>query len=178
VFDVDELVSQCREALAEPQPLLAVKEVVARAVSAPGDVEAALGPPTAGQLTALHRSDDLTVLHVVWPPGVRLFPHDHKMWAANGIYGGHEDNTLFRRVAPGGPIEPSGGRQLDAGDVILLGDDAIHAVTNPRRTWTGAIHVYGGDYFAVPRSQWDPDTLVEEPFDVERVRQVLSQPPG
>jgi hypothetical protein len=35
---------------------------------------------------------------------------------------------------------------------------------------TGAIHVYGGDFFeAVPiRSEWDPETLVELPYNVEK----------
>jgi predicted metal-dependent enzyme (double-stranded beta helix superfamily) len=33
----------------------------------------------------LHRSDDLTILQIVWAPGMRLFPHDHDMWACIGI---------------------------------------------------------------------------------------------
>ena len=33
---------------------------------------------------------------------------------------------------------------------------------------TGAIHVYGGDFFNEPRSEWDSETLVEKPYDVER----------
>jgi hypothetical protein len=33
--------------------------------------------------------------------------------------------------------------------------------------------VYGGDYFATPRSQWDPQTLEETEFDVEQVKRVL-----
>ena len=52
--------------------------------------------------------------------------------------------------------------------MALLGDDTIHAVANPRRTHTGAIHVYGGDFFTQPRSEFDPETLEEIPYDVER----------
>jgi len=34
---------------------------------------------------------------------------------------------------------------------------------------TGAIHVYGGDFFnPARRSEWDPETLLEGPFDPER----------
>ena len=33
---------------------------------------------------------------------------------------------------------------------------------------TGAIHVYGGDFFAAERSEWDPETLLEERYNVER----------
>ena len=51
-------------------------------------------------------------------------------------------------------------------DVCLLGDDTVHAVTNPTSEFAAAIHVYGGDFFTQPRSEWDPDTFEERPFDV------------
>jgi predicted metal-dependent enzyme (double-stranded beta helix superfamily) len=38
-------------------------------------------------------------------------------------------------------------------------------VTNPIARLTGAIHVYGGDFFAMARSEWDPETLTEQPYD-------------
>ena len=44
-----------------------------------------------------------------------------------------------------------------------LGQDIIHSVTNPIPRLTGAIHVYGGDFFAIERSEWDPETLAEGP---------------
>ncbi len=171
MFAVDEFVAGCREALGETQPSLAVKEAVEQAVSDPAAIDAALGHARTGDLRCLHRSPDLTVLQIVWPPRVVLFPHDHGMWAVNGIYGGAEDNQFFRRH--GSTIERAGGKRLDEGTVGVLGRDAIHSVTNPRDGYTAAIHVYGGDYFATPRSQWDPATLVEEPFDVEAVRHLL-----
>jgi predicted metal-dependent enzyme (double-stranded beta helix superfamily) len=173
VFDIDAFVSECRAALREATPAVAVKELVERVIAQPGDLDAALAPPARGGLRTLHRSQDLTVLQLVWPPHVVLFPHDHRMWAANGIYGGGEDNTFYRRADTG--IRISGGRRLAAGDVALLGADAIHAVTNPHDSYTAAIHVYGGDYFATPRSQWDPDSLQEQPFNVEDVRRTLDE---
>ena len=39
----------------------------------------------------------------------------------------------------------------------------------------GAIHVYGGDFFATPRSEWDPDTLAEKSLDVEHTKRVLAE---
>jgi predicted metal-dependent enzyme (double-stranded beta helix superfamily) len=164
-------VGDCEAAVRESQPSLAVKEVLARAIAAPSDIDRALGDTTKWEMRSLHRSSALTVLQFVWPPGVELFPHDHRMWAAIGIYGGGEDNTFFRRVPEG--LVVSGGRQLRAGEVTLLGDDVIHAVANPSRAYTAAIHVYGGDYFGTHRSQWDPTTLREEPFDADAVRRVL-----
>jgi predicted metal-dependent enzyme (double-stranded beta helix superfamily) len=173
VFDVDAFVSDCRAALREAQPALAVKETLQRALSSPTRIDEALGAPARGGVVTLHRSDDLTVLQIVWPPRVSLFPHDHQMWAANGIYGGREDNTFYRRGPDG--IVVSGGKSLDAGDVVVLGRDAIHSVVNPAPTYTAAIHVYGGDFFATPRSEWDSETLAEEPFDIEHLKRVLAE---
>ena len=42
--------------------------------------------------------------------------------------------------------------------------------TNPIPRLTGAIHVYGGDFFGtVPnRSEWDPESLLEQPYNIEK----------
>ena len=165
MFDLDEFVAECVAAGAESEPRQAIREVLARTVSRPREVEAAL-PATRAEIERLHVSDDLTVIKVVWAPGMRIFPHDHRMWAAIAIYGGQEDNTFFRRSPEG--VVRSGGKELHERDVALLGDDTIHAVANPRRTYTGAIHVYGGDFFTQPRSEFDPETLEEMPYSVER----------
>lgn len=172
MFDVDEFVTDCRAALAERHPALAAKEVLERALARPSEVDAALGAPERGGIITLHSSKELTVLQVVWPPRVALYPHEHRMWATNGIYGGREDNTFYRRIPHG--IVASGGKELDIGQSVVLGSDAIHSVANPRASYTAAIHVYGGDYFATPRSQWDPETLAEQPFDVEHLKRVLA----
>ena len=170
MFDVDEFIKDCQDALAENEPRRAVREVLGREVSAASSVADALEHHHAG-ITPLHRSDTLTILNVVWGPGMELLPHDHRMWAAIGIYAGQEDNAFYRRQ--GNTIVDSGGKQLRESDVLLLGDDAVHAVTNPLHSYTGAIHVYGGDFFAEGRSQWNPSTKLEEPFDFDLVAQLF-----
>jgi predicted metal-dependent enzyme (double-stranded beta helix superfamily) len=166
VFDLDEFIKDCEQALTENDSRRAVRELLDRTVSNPSPVAAALEHQGAG-LNLLHRSDTLTILNIVWPAGMKLLPHDHQMWAAIGLYAGVEDNVFFRRQ--GATITTSGGKELHESDVLMLGDDAIHSVTNPRRSQTRAIHVYGGDFVAQPRSQWDPVTMTEEPFDLDRV---------
>jgi predicted metal-dependent enzyme (double-stranded beta helix superfamily) len=126
------------------------------------------GKPPSGWLDIWYLSPTLTVLNAVWPPGMSLYPHDHRMWAAIGIYGGQEDNTFFRRTD--GRLVQSGGKDLREGEVVLLGDDTIHAVHNPLGQYTAAVHVYGGDFVNTARSQWDPETLNEEPYDLATVR--------
>jgi len=60
--------------------------------------------------------------------------------------------------------------------VLLLGQEVIHAVHNPSHsTYTGAIHVYGGDFVGTPRSQWDPTTLEEQPYDLDAVQRQFDQ---
>ena len=171
MFDVERLVEECRAGLGESAPEVAVKAVVARAMAQPADVERALGTPTMAQITTLHHSPELTILNVIWAPGMAVYPHDHRMWAVIGLYGGREDNVFYRRTTHG--LQAAGSKPIEARGVALLGTSIIHAVTNPLRQFTGAIHVYGGDFFAVARSEWDPTTLQERPYNVERTRQVF-----
>jgi len=174
MFDLDRFIADCRAAVAADPSHKLVREVVERAVAAPGDVLKGVGEPKLGHVEALYRGDDLTILNVVWPPFFTIMPHDHLIWAVIGVYTGAEDNMFWRRVGePGrGPgnskVEAAGGRALRVGDAEPLGRDIIHSVTNPIGRLTGAIHVYGGDFFAVTRSEWDPETLVERPYDIDK----------
>ena len=172
MFAIDELVGECQTAIREAQPALAVRDVLRRVLDRPGEVADAFGAKDGG-LNLVHVSPELTVLHVTWAPGMRLFPHNHEMWAVIGIYGGQEDNTFYRRDGQG--LVESGGKALSEKDVLVLGDDAIHAVANPLQRLTGAIHVYGGDFVSQPRSQWPPETLIEEPYDMGRVNQQFAE---
>ena len=170
MFDVDRLIADCVVASEEAEPRRAIRAVLERAVAEPESIADALRP-TEGGLQLLHHTSTLTVLHIVWAPHMRLYPHDHRMWAAIGIYAGREDNAFFRRdpEAPRLLVE-SGGKEVAVGDVLLLGDDAIHAVTNPVDRLTGAIHVYGGDFVNQPRSQWGPGPREERPHDMNLLR--------
>jgi predicted metal-dependent enzyme (double-stranded beta helix superfamily) len=168
---VEDLVARFQAAVGEPTPALAARDVLDELVRDPSALEQTLGPVEKGGITTLHSAADLTILHVAWTPGMALNPHEHRMWAVIGMYGGQEDNAFYRRVAGG--LEPAGGRELPAGDVLVLGDDVIHSVANPRREFAVAVHVYGGDFFSVPRSEWDFGTYEERPRDLERTRRLF-----
>ncbi|SRR6266851_2437093 len=170
MFDLDQFIAHCRAALAAGRSHKNVREVVARAVSDPASVLKGLGEPKRAGLHKLYRSKELTILNVVWAPMMTIVPHNHDMWAVIGIYIGREDNIFWRRL-PGlrGKLEAAGAKALGEKDVEPLGRDIIHSVTNPIPRLTGAIHVYGGDFFdPARRSEWDPETLLEGPFDPER----------
>jgi predicted metal-dependent enzyme (double-stranded beta helix superfamily) len=173
VFDVDEFIGQVRGALAEHTPELAIKELVERVVAEPDRAAATLGPAEAAGLTTLYRGNELTVLRVIWAPGMTLYPHEHRMWAVIGLYGGEEENAFYRRGSAG--LQRAGGKDLKGRDTVLLGEDVIHAVTNPREIPAEAIHIYGGDFFATPRREWDPTTLEEREFRVENALRAFAE---
>jgi predicted metal-dependent enzyme (double-stranded beta helix superfamily) len=171
MFDLDQFVADCRAALAADRSRRHIREVVARAVSEPAPVLKALGEPNRAGLHKLYQSRELTVLNVVWAPMMTVVPHNHRMWAVIGIYTGREDNIFWRRIRgdTGGRVEAVRAKALCEREAELLGRNIIHSVTNPIGRLTGAIHVYGGDFFnPTLRSEWDPETLHEEPWDAAR----------
>jgi predicted metal-dependent enzyme (double-stranded beta helix superfamily) len=175
VFDLDRFIEACRAAVREDKTHMAAREVVARAVSDPAGVMKGIGEPSRAEVQKLYHVPDLTILNVVWGPGMTVRPHNHLMWAVIGIYTGRENNIWWRRLPEDarGRIEAAGAKSLGERDAEPLGHDIIHTVTNPLDRLTGAIHVYGGDFFATPRSEWDPETLAETEFDVSKTMRLF-----
>ena len=176
-FDLEQLTADCTKALTDSTPSQAVSDIVSRAVSDAASVIVALGQPTQAEIQRLHVSSELTILNVVWAPRMTIRPHNHNMWAVIGVYGGREDNIFWRRVDddPAGRIEAAGAKSIGQSDVRPLGKDIIHSVTNPTSKLTGAIHVYGGDFFKMHRSEWEPESLEERPYDLEGNIQLFEQ---
>jgi predicted metal-dependent enzyme (double-stranded beta helix superfamily) len=170
MFDLDTFIADCRAAVAEDESHKAVREIVARAVADPASVLNGVGEPGFAGVERIYHASDLTILNVIWGPMMTIMPHEHRMWAVIGVYTGAEDNMFWRRIGEPGSsrVEAAGARSLRVGDAEPLGRDIVHSVTNPIPRLTGAIHVYGGDFFAVSRSEWDAETLTERPFDMEK----------
>lgn len=173
MFEAEQLIEECRTALGESDVHGAIEAIVKKAVSQPGQVVRALGEPQLAGVDTLYRAPDLTILNVMWGPHMDLHPHDHRMWAVIGIYAGRENNKFYRRSKGG--LTQHGLKGLDVKDTIPLGDTIIHSVSNPLDKITGAIHVYGGDFFETPRSEWNPQTFEEHPYDVEHTMRVFEE---
>ncbi len=120
-----------------------------------------VGPIEAGDFSVIHRDDALTIMNIIWPPGVITEPHNHNSWAVIGIYQGREDNLLWQRDGDG--IVPRGALTLAAGDTYAMDRDDIHTAFNPSQSLTGAIHIYEGDFLTTPKREWDPITHEERP---------------
>jgi len=172
---IERFIESCRGAVAGVDPEKHVRALVEEAVADRAALIAALAEPASAGLVVLYRAADLTILDFAWAPWMCFKPHDHRMWSVVGIYSGREDNVFWRRTAGG--IEAAGARSLGAGEVTALGRDVIHSVVNPIGKMTRAIHVYGGDFFAppTPRSEWDPETLAERPWDMDDTRRLFAE---
>lgn len=170
MFDLNRFVDDLRASLADPTRT-ATKEIVARAVSDPRSMVRQLGEPEKAGVRILYRSRDLTVIDAIWAPNQIAPPHEHRLCAVIGMYGGREDNVFWRRI-PGRTnfqIEISGGQALSTGDVLVLDRDIIHSVINPLAGLSTAIHVYDGDFLGVTRSMWNSESLIEQPYDLGAV---------
>jgi predicted metal-dependent enzyme (double-stranded beta helix superfamily) len=173
MFDLDRFIEDCIQARAEDESHKAIREVVAAAVTNQQTVIDALGEPDEAGFKPLFQNDQLTILNFTWAPLMTLKPHNHNAWAVIGIYSGREDNIFWRKTGDG--IEAAGAKSLTKGDTTALGHDIVHSVTNPIEKLTSAIHVYGGDFFAPGRSEWDPETLQERAFDIDDTRRIFAE---
>jgi len=175
MLKLEPFIEECRAAASATDAEKAVRELVAEAVSDPAGVAAALREPEHAGFEVLHRARDLTILNFAWAPWMCFKPHNHAMWSVVGVFSGREDNVFWRRTA--NTIEAAGARSLGMGDVTVLGRDIIHSVVNPIGKVTRAIHVYGGDFFVPPRprSEWDPETLVERSWNLGDSKRLFLQ---
>ncbi len=173
LVDMQKFIEECIEANKEVDSQAAVKEVLKRGVSNASDMLKAIGEPTEAGLKVFLRTKELTIFAASWTPQMNLMPHNHKMWANIGIYTGREDNIIWENQKNG--LEAKDVRCLFEGDVATLNTSAIHSVTNPLKRFTGGLHIYGGDFFATERSQWNPETLAEEPSNGDVIRGIFKE---
>jgi predicted metal-dependent enzyme (double-stranded beta helix superfamily) len=164
-LDLQAFIEDCKRANSGTDAQPAIQEIMERALANPDDLLSAVGDPQKGGLKSLYNSPTLTILNIVWSPLMQLLPHDHNMWAVIGIYTGREDNIFWERR--GTSIAATRASAIGRGDVIALPSDVVHSVANPIGKLTGAIHIYGGDFFAGGRTEWDPESLAPRPWSIQ-----------
>ena len=169
MFDLQQFVVECQDALASEKPVQVIEALVKQAIADPPALRDAFkdgeGVDRSGPIGFAHRDDRLSVANIVTPPGLLSPPHNHKMWAVIGVYDGQELNRFFRYED--GELHEQGERLLEEGDVTVLGAEAIHSIANPLLTESAAIHVYGGDLVGrSQRSMWNPHTRDCEAYEM------------
>jgi len=175
---LEQLVGRCKQAIAGDraredistvmQALFEDPETLAATIPRFRDDEVATSPRgfRLGGEHICHQSTDLTVMVLDTLPGVIQPPHDHNMIAMIGVFEGCEQQRFWTRGQDG--ITPTTGRLLEAGEMMVLGERAIHAISAPDHAPARAIHVYLGDITNAERSVLDPDTLDEHLMTSER----------
>ncbi|MGH1493936.1 MAG: hypothetical protein ACRBK7_31840 [Acidimicrobiales bacterium] len=145
--------------------LIADHNAFAASVPPFGELEPSRHGWTLGGEHVCYQSDELTVMVLDTLPGVLQPPHDHAMHAIIGVFEGCEEQCFFARSKDG--AVPSSTRSMEVGDVVVLGEQSIHAISSPAGRAARAIHVYFGDIYAVERSLFHPDTLESHPYSGE-----------
>jgi predicted metal-dependent enzyme (double-stranded beta helix superfamily) len=178
MFNLQQFVDECRAALSDPKATQKVKALIKKAISEPAAVRDAFANAEAverqGPITFACRDAELSVADVTTPPGLRSPVHNHKMWAVIGVYEGQEHNKFYQYED--GDLHENGERLLRKGDIVVLGPETIHAISNPLPTNSSAIHVYGGDLVERPeRSLWNPHTFDREDYEITRLIEYVNE---
>lgn len=164
-FDVDQFVADCLDAWGDGGAE-AVKLVLERALTRCSAVRDCFGEPDRAGLQVLYPGPELVVENMIWAPGMSYPAHNHNTPVMTGVYQGTEVNDFFHKIGPRTAARLSRTRTVDIieGDAVLMAHDAIHRIENPdRRRFTGAFHIYMGDYLHSSRSIWYPDDSAEAP---------------
>lgn len=162
-----------------------VKQLLTELIADPGfapsvppfdEVETSPRGWTLGGEHLCYQADELTVMVLDTLPGVVQPPHDHEMQAIIGVFEGREDQRFFGRTSEG--VVATSERALEAGDVMVLGEQAIHAISSPEGQPARAIHVYFGDIYDVERSLYHPDSLEPLPYSSDSYDELCRPSPA
>ncbi len=111
---------------------------------------------------------DLALFVVSWAPGRGAPPHDHGTWGVVCGMTGFESNTTWTK-RPGGGIERGADYVIGPGDLVTVGPEDIHSVTNLTDRPATSLHLYGRHLNHVARNRFDPEAGTVNPFIV-RIR--------
>ena len=177
MFDLELFIAECQAALSTDDPQQVVERLVRKAMTDVDGIKKALGVNRDSLFQPLFRSPELTVANMCAAPGSTSPVHNHLMWGVIAVYEGQEDNFLYERN--GDELEKVQTRSLKTGDVWAMPVDLIHAINNPKADYNAALHIYGGDLVERPgRSIWNPESDIEEAYDIRQVLAYTEQLSG
>jgi predicted metal-dependent enzyme (double-stranded beta helix superfamily) len=172
MFNIDTFIEQCKELALNDDGHKQIKNLLVDVLKDPDSIMTELGNPTEAGFDVLYAADNLSILNFIWAPGMELHAHNHNLWAVIGIYTGNEENTFY--VKRDDTIVKQNSKNVTAGNVVMLGREVIHSVKNVTKKFTGGIHIYGGDFINIKRSQWDNSSAKESAYDMQQTRQIFA----
>ena len=161
---IEKFVEDARAAALDPEPTKAVRKVLLKALEDPAQIADAIAAQADDELL-LHEDDTVSIWTCRFHPHQVVPPHEHKMDVHIGVFRGTEKNILFRRKE--GTLEQAKTKGVEAGQVLSLGADGIHAVTADGNEPSLALHVYLGPLMQVERSLFDWTTGEPVEFTME-----------
>jgi predicted metal-dependent enzyme (double-stranded beta helix superfamily) len=168
VFDADRFVMRCRSALQAADVLAELAVVVAEALVHRASLRSAIASGEGLRVSVLCEGPELTVVQFVTPKGFAFPPHDHAMVSAVGVYAGAEENVYYEADSAG--LRETRRHLVSAGDVAVHAADVIHSIASAGEEPLAALHVYGGDFFRAPRSEWRGSPFARHDYDTARLR--------
>ena len=157
VFKLDELVADLRKAADAENPRASVKTLLEATVADLDRVRAGM-PEFEDNELILHEDETVSIWHCRFMPGQTVPAHDHQMLATIAVYSGAERNDFYKADPETGGIRKSSEVVLEAGNVLQIGPNAIHAVGCASEEPCLGIHVYLGELTKVERSLFDTGT--------------------
>jgi predicted metal-dependent enzyme (double-stranded beta helix superfamily) len=135
------------------------------------DAEGGMGGGIGTYLLYRSAARDLTLVSLVLPLGASTPVHDHLAWGLVGLYGGEQEEWVYRRMDDGGrngeaELTEVETRHLRAGDFyeLLPPDGDIHRVQALGEEPSISIHLLGNDVGCVWRHRFEPDAHAVHPF--------------
>ena len=169
-FDLDDFVSQLRQAAVSDEPVRQVRALMTDAFRDPDAIRAAM-PHFDNDDEVLFEDDSVSIWFVRFQPGLHVPPHDHQTTATIGVYEGAEDNHFY--LSEPGRLVHKSTRRVGPGDVIALKPDGIHSVHAADGAESRGIHVYLARLTTIERSLFDWKSGEASPFPDENYERML-----
>ena len=172
-FDIDNLVSELKQAALQTDARAQVKAILADTVKDPKWVASGM-PDYEDDDVVLFEDDTISIWHCRFQIGQTVPAHDHQMVATIAVYDGAERNDMWVRNSDGS-MKKQTEISVEPGDVLQFGPNAIHSVGCQSDVNSCAIHVYLGKLTTVERSLFDVTTGESMPFDDDNYYQLVSR---
>ena len=171
-FNLDSFIERLRAAALEDDAGKQVRALMTDAFRDPKAIKTAMAGYS-GEEEVLFEDDSVSIWYVGFDPHKHVPPHDHQTQAFIGVYDGIENNHFY--LVGDGELEHKTTKQVESGDVIAIGPEAIHSVETANDQFCYGIHVYLGPLTRIERSLFDWETGTAELFTDEAYDRLLRQ---
>ncbi|MBU2981585.1 hypothetical protein KO498_07120 [Lentibacter algarum] len=175
-FEVlDALVAKARNAAAGEDPTAALRVVLQDSFAEQSALAEAVEAQPEDEVL-LFEDETCSIWTCRFDPAVVVPPHEHLMNAHIAVYRGCEVEVLFHRkdIGEADGLRHAKNRAVNAGEVLTLGPDVVHAVTAEGTAPCLAIHIYQGPLSKVERALFDWDTGREVAFTMDKFNAMLT----